>query len=75
MPPWIVITLTVTLIILSIASFNQAKRRYRDLHFRVAHLDISAIPVWKVKLLSNDLIFIGVITMLGLIYKYFLENA
>lgn len=69
MPLWIVITLTVTLIILSIASFAQATKRYCDLHFRLAHLDISAIPVWKVKLLSYVLIVSAMISIVGIMYK------
>ncbi len=71
MPLWILLILAIFLILFSTAAFIQAGWRYTHIHFRMAHLDIDAMPLWIVKLTSMILAGCSILALAGLLITIF----
>jgi len=71
MPLWMLITIAVTLILLSIAAFLQASWRYTHLHVRMSDLDVDATPLWLVRTISFMLAGCSVLALLGVFLATF----
>lgn len=69
LPIVMVLLISITLLLLSAASFLQAVWRYHDLHMRISHLDVNLIPLWKVKLIGYILVLCTLVAIVGIIYK------
>ncbi len=69
MPHMIVLFITITLLLLSIASFLQAVWRFHDLHLRISHLDVDSIALWKVKLIGFVLVICALFAILGIVFN------
>ena len=73
MPIVIVLFITIILLLLSAASFLQASWRYKDLHVRMLHLDIKAVPLWKINLVNAALLLCVAFAISGVIYQHFFD--
>ena len=71
MPLWMLLTIAVVLIVLSIAAFLQASWRYTHLHLRIADLDVDATPLWLVKMISFMLAGCSVLALFGIFLAAF----
>jgi len=69
MPIVMVLLISITLLLLSAASFLQAVWRYHDLHMRMSHLDVNLISLWKVKLVGFILALCALMAIIGVIYQ------
>ncbi len=67
MPTLIIIIIASILILLSAAAFLQAAWRYCHLHVHTAHLDVDAMPTWKVKIFSTVLTGCSILALIGLL--------
>lgn len=67
MPVWMLLSVATILILLSAAAFLQAAWRYSHIHVRMEHLDIDAMPVWKVKTVSIALACCSIFALCGLL--------
>ncbi len=71
MPLVIVLFITITLLLLSLASFLQAVWRYKDLHMRMSHLDVNTVPLWKIKLVGFILVISVLLAIWGVVFSFF----
>ena len=67
MPSPIIIIIAIILILLSAVAFLQAAWRYCHLHLHTAHLDVDAMPTWKVKIFSTVLAGCSILALIGLL--------
>ena len=67
MPLPIIITIAIMLILFSAAAFLQAAWRYCHLHVHTVHLDVDAMPTWKVKIFSTVLTGCSIFALIGLL--------
>ncbi len=66
LPVWIIMTISGILILFSAIAFFQAAWRYCHLHVHTAHLEVDAMPTWKVKLFSLFLMGCSFLALAGL---------
>lgn len=67
MPLWMLLTIAMVLIGLSIAAFLLASWRYSSLHIKMQALDVEATPRWFVRMISWFLVLCSVLAMAGVL--------
>ncbi len=66
--PWLIIIIIASLLILlSAGAYLQAAWRYCHLHVHTEHLDVDAMPTWKVKIFSIVLTGCSILAFIGLL--------